>query len=551
MASLWKLIAFTFAVQIVSCRSRTGDSSAQAASATAYEADFKSLYQYDFGAINEHSMKSNALPWKVIATAMLVYNESKTGAKPALAQIPGIMRRFGFIYPKSIGNLNDASIINDQLPMGIVRKNVNFGFVLPVDVVNVGCVACHGSAVYDKKGLVTEQAWIGLPSTSINLDGYVDFVYQSLKYVYASDDRIAKAYQLIKTEFQTGIAEQQTINWIINNTVKTRIAALKSSIDHSTPFSNGGPGFTNGVASLKLQLDVIGFDSFHQEEAGFTSIPDLTRRGMRTSILYDGFYSPYEGVKRFESRTREQVTNAELDKLGDLVSFFAIPTMGQSIEGAVAAAPDVRKVVRALHNGYRAPAFPGDVNDAKAERGRVVFDSRCSSCHGSYEGTLHDLDIKSYPNRFVAQGDIGTDPTRWQVISDKLLATLNKDPRFKNPSHPQRNPGYLAPMLSGLWATAPYLHNGSVPTLYQFLHPEQRAKKFYVGGHRLNYETMGIDGADNGKGIYDYPAGYEPWSQKVLYDTSAPGKHAEGHEGQLAGIAEEQKSDLLEFLKLL
>lgn len=552
-----KVGLLSIAILSQSCRQRENEADMKVAGQSyhdvVYDEDFKKLYQSDFGAINQHSMKSNALPWKVIASAMLLYNQSQTGNTPTAAQMPSIMGKFGFMYPTRIGNLNDQSVISSQIPMGMVRKKIKYGAVLPVDVVNIGCIACHGGAVHDKSGNRTSTAWIGSPNTSINLDGYVDYVFKSLKFVYlnSSSDKIDQALGLMKTQFDASFAEMETMKWIIVNIVKKRIQTLASTSNSSTPFSNGGPGFTNGVAALKFQMGVVDVDKFHPEETAFTSIPDLTHRGMRTSILYDGFYSPYEGAARFTPKTRQSVTKDDLDKVGDIVSFFAIPTMGQSIDGAIAAAPEVRKAVSALHYGYRAPAFPGNIDEAKATRGRALFKDNCSECHGTYDGSLRELDLESYPNRLVAQSEIGTDPSRWQLITDRVLEVLNKDPRIKKPSNPKRSEGYVPPILSGLWSTAPYLHNGSVPTLYHFLHPEKRPKKFYAGGHRLNYDTVGIDGAVDANGIYDYPVGYKSWSDKVLFDTSLPGKHATGHEDQISGLSESDKGDLLEFLKLL
>jgi hypothetical protein len=77
--------------------------------------------------------------------------------------------------------------------------------------------------------------------------------------------------------------------------------------------------------------------------------------------------------------------------------------------------------------------------------------------------------------------------------------------------------GYPARPLAGYWATGPYLHNGSVRTLYQLLSPaDQREKSFYVASfefdpRQLGYLNKRIDGS-------------------FLYDTSAPGNGNWGHE---------------------
>ena len=111
--------------------------------------------------------------------------------------------------------------------------------------------------------------------------------------------------------------------------------------------------------------------------------------------------------------------------------------------------------------------------------------------------------------------------------------------------------GYVAPILSGLWATAPYLHNGSVPTLWQLLTPEDRPSRFLVGGHALDFAAMGIAGSRDSAGVYRYDAEYTPWSTPELYDTSRPGLSNRGHERQVAGLTDAQKRSLIEYLKTL
>jgi hypothetical protein len=114
-----------------------------------------------------------------------------------------------------------------------------------------------------------------------------------------------------------------------------------------------------------------------------------------------------------------------------------------------------------------------------------------------------------------------------------------------------RTGGYVAPILSGLWATAPYLHNGSIPTLWQLLTPDERPTRFLVGGHALDFTQVGIAGVRWTDDTWRYPAGYVPWSIPELYDTRAAGLSNRGHERPSMGLTDAEKWALIEYLKTL
>jgi hypothetical protein len=148
---------------------------------------------------------------------------------------------------------------------------------------------------------------------------------------------------------------------------------------------------------------------------------------------------------------------------------------------------------------------------------------------------------------------MGTEPARWDAISDSLVDRLNssKSAPFSANISAKRVQGYVAPILSGLWMTAPYLHNGSVPTLWHFMHPESRPARFMVGGHRLDYTRMGLAGDLDAQGVYRDQSEYQPWSAPDLYDTATPGRSNKGHDSPFDRMSEDEKTDLLEYLKLL
>jgi mono/diheme cytochrome c family protein len=118
------------------------------------------------------------------------------------------------------------------------------------------------------------------------------------------------------------------------------------------------------------------------------------------------------------------------------------------------------------------PKYPFTIDTALAETGRAVFESTCSRCHGTYG------EDPTYPNKIVPLDLIGTDPARALGLSDRFVAHFNASWFGEIHQTDTVMTGYQAPPLDGIWATAPYLHNGSVPTLYHILKSSERPNRF-------------------------------------------------------------------------
>ncbi|MBV9931728.1 MAG: hypothetical protein JO013_12385 [Alphaproteobacteria bacterium] len=115
---------------------------------------------------------------------------------------------------------------------------------------------------------------------------------------------------------------------------------------------------------------------------------------------------------------------------------------------------------------------------------------------------------------------------------------------------------YKARTLEGIWATAPYLHDGSVPTLYDLLlPPEKRPTCFYVGTRRYNVSKVGYQtGAESGAGC-PTPAGGKPDpaapGNAFRFDVALDGNRNVGHNYKVGQLSEDQRLALLEYLKTL
>lgn len=239
--------------------------------------------------------------------------------------------------------------------------------------------------------------------------------------------------------------------------------------------------------------------------------------------------------------------------------------------------------------GLRPPAWPedllGPIDRAAASRGEALFAQHCAGCHmGSWVTTAGAPGEAPRPELRVAMIElsrIGTDPAAAMNFA-RRRAFLSADARSpvsaaeglrrvttevirtwyeQNNIPPERRremdgfrdnewrapEAYRARPLAGVWATAPYLHNGSVPNLYQMLVPaDQRARSFVVGSRQFDPRHVGFEtGA--------IPGGFP-------FDTTIPGNTNRGHEfrdgprgnGTIGpALTEQERWDLVEFLKTL
>ena len=195
-----------------------------------------------------------------------------------------------------------------------------------------------------------------------------------------------------------------------------------------------------------------------------------------------------------------------------------------------------------------APRYPLAVDTELAAKGEKVFAANCARCHGTYGEKW------TYPNKVIPLDEIGTDPKRFEGIEEKFGKVYNEswfareDPEGY-PVLPTK--GYQAPPLDGVWATAPYFHNGSVPTLYHVLKSDARPKLF-TRSYRTteaNYDPVKVGWKYTELKAPPGPA-VHPHERRKVYDTTRPGRSNGGHTyGD--HLSEDERMAVIEYLKTL
>jgi mono/diheme cytochrome c family protein len=189
------------------------------------------------------------------------------------------------------------------------------------------------------------------------------------------------------------------------------------------------------------------------------------------------------------------------------------------------------------------PAYPFEVDRALAANGEVVFNANCAECHGRYGA------LGSYPNKIVAIEEVDTDPVRLNALAPEHRAAygmswfghFGQHEVIKDPG------GYVAPPLDGIWASAPYFHNGSVPTLWHVLHSAERPVVWSRSEDGYDREKVGLEATLFERVPPTVTTGRE---RRRYFDSGAFGKSAQGHTFPDA-LDEGEKRAVLEYLKTL
>ncbi|TMI95393.1 MAG: c-type cytochrome [Bacteroidetes bacterium] len=193
-----------------------------------------------------------------------------------------------------------------------------------------------------------------------------------------------------------------------------------------------------------------------------------------------------------------------------------------------------------------APKYPKGIDEQLAGEGKTIFENNCSRCHGTYGAN------GQYPNLLIPESIIGTDSllNKSNYQYSDLIDWYNKS-WFSKGDHPATLApfnGYIAPPLDGVWITAPYFHNGSVPTIEAVLNSKLRprywARDFVQGtssgdSSKYDYEKLG----------WQYQSLPAP-GNKYVYNTMLPGY---GNYGHSFGdhLTDAERKAVIEYLKTL
>ncbi len=245
----------------------------------------------------------------------------------------------------------------------------------------------------------------------------------------------------------------------------------------------------------------------------------------------------YKDTQYYDGRTDTRSVRANMQ-------FFLGDYALEDFQRNEAAFRDVMAYIKSLE----APQYPFAVDRELAETGRTVFRRDCAQCHGTYGPARVD-----YPNEIIPLNRIGTDPVRAHGLSDALVAHYNKTWFAEHYQADEEMVGYQAPPLVGVWATAPYLHNGSVPTLWNLLDSSTRPDLFRkpadTGFDHYDTERVGW----KVEVLEDVPADQSslPRAEAYrLFDTSTRGLSNQGH---YFGdhLDDDERRAVIEYLKTL
>jgi RoxA-like, cytochrome c-like len=395
----------------------------------------------------------------------------------------GEYRSFGFIWEEG----HDAPIGMPLRIIGFPRLGIN-------------CGLCHVGSVRAAED-ARRQIVYGAPNTTLDLQRYLRFLFACAADPRFDADNILAA---IRSMHHLNWVERLLYRYVL--IPQTKQALLQQA--HDLAWMDGNPDWGPGRD-----------DPFNPAKAQILKRP------------FDGTIGNADVAPLWNWRPRKEF-GLHWDGLNNsLDEIFLNSGIGNGASGRSLDRGSLMRIKQWIFD-LPAAAYPFEIDRPLAERGRPIYAARCAGCHafgGEKTGTSIPIEM------------IGTDRNRLDSWTQEAADAFNALDGYRwRYTHFRKTNGYVAVALDGIWARAPYLHNGSVPTLSDLLAPPaERPITFYRGYDVYDQERVGFVSSGTGA----ERAGR-------LFDTRRPGN---GNQGHLFGtmLGADEKRALLEFLKSL
>ena len=370
-----------------------------------------------------------------------------------------------------------------------------------VGLVGLNCATCHVGTL--RAGPAERrQIVLGMPANQMDLQAYARFLTAC-----ANDPRFSASTLIAAIRKENpGFGWFESLIYRLFAIPQTRRGILDRAKENAwfDVRPPQGPGRVDTFNPYKVLLK---FDMQNDRTVGTVDLPSLWNQRIRENL-----WLHWDGNNNIvEERNKSAAIGA-----GATPDSLDLPAMARVAEWIMDLTP---------------PAYPADrIDAAKAAQGAAVYQRECASCHeigGARTGQVTPL------------AEVGTDRERVDSFTPALASGMNtigegKPWKF---SHFRKTDGYANMPLDGIWLRAPYLHNGSVPTLRALLSPDLRPAEFYRAYDVYDWTDVGF-----------VSSGPDAAREGVLFSTRERGNSNAGH---LYGTTLDPtaKDTLLEYLK--
>ena len=433
---------------------------------------------YKYGSLGTEKKGLPYLVWEVLP-------EMFPGYLPAGAQGMKPYACFGFIWEDG-----------KNMPIGLSKKTIGFSRL------GVNCAMCH-TGTYRTQPNEKPKLLLAGTAPQFNAQAYQRFLFNCVNDPKFSPENVVKE---IKKNHELSFIQTLLYRYLIVPKVKD---ALRERGEDSA-WEENQPPYGPGRSGLGLLSLPLGIPKSDYETVGAYDILTLwdAKAQKDQAVHWDGF-----NTKRFEVFLSASATMGAIHKDLEMKNLRRLEKWVEEVQP---------------------PKFPFALNHELADKGREIFDKNCAACHAFGQPNVGQV---------VDINEVGTDPHRlnsWPESAAEALKQWSiKESYDSTFTHFRKTNGYKAVPLDGIWARAPYLHNGSVPTLMDlFQVPENRPKVFYRGYDLVDSVNVGF--------ISNVPE--ENGFQFFKYNTSDVGNSNQGH---LYGtdLTPDEKKELVEYLK--
>jgi mono/diheme cytochrome c family protein len=359
------------------------------------------------------------------------------------------------------------------------------------------CSSCHTGRVRLDDG--TMRLIVGGANTEIGLHGFIGRITSTLK-ADLGESADALAYKASRKRILAGLASHEP-GWFFG---AGKVAPADAAQEVATVTANIDAVLASMRTMNDRRLQSIALLQAHSY-AKVPNPPSLTGGApglIETSGLGSVGLVRFVGVDKADSVLPPGPSKADIpaiwqiDPTGYANWDGTIRGFARALTSSMAVVGDPLKIdlsanvkIQDFLGKLPPEPYPFSIDEAARRRGEVTYQTSCAGCHAKPSGRKR--------NDLVF--DVGTDPLRAEAIGTLSAGLLTKVVMSICPQtqaecafgaegpivDPSAHRGYVAGPLDGVWAVAPYLHNGSVPTLRQVLVPSHCGRKLRsCGGAR-------------------------------------------------------------------